>query len=314
MRMGPCENGRNAVSYALRDFGSYTVAGRIHRVLDGAPFEVSFTRSASYLHDPRGHFAVEHAYVQYFIPESRNDAPPIVLVHGGGMHGSVWETTPDGRPGWLNLLVAQGYEVHVLDNVERGRSGFAPDLWEGAPLARSMEQAWSLFRIGPPDGFADRRAFPGTAFPVAAFDAFAQMLVPRWLTTTPLHVTALTAVLQRVGPAIVICHSQGGEIALDALYAQPTSIQGLIAIEPSTRLQEPRPVAHVPMVVCAGSYLNSSPHWESRERDWADWVAQIKACGGHAELVTSGPGHSHLPMLDRGNAACLSACLTALGL
>ena len=122
------------VSYALRDFGSYTVAGRVHTVETGEPREVHFTRSAVHMVDPRGEFAVEHAYVQYFLPERRNGAPPVVLVHGGGMCGSTWETAPDGRPGWVNLLVARGYDVHVLDNVERGRSGFAPGLWPGDPL------------------------------------------------------------------------------------------------------------------------------------------------------------------------------------
>ena len=226
------------MTYALRDFGSYTVAGRVIEVTDGEPREVSFTRAAKYIYDPRGHFAVEHAYVQYYIPQNRNESPPIVLVHGGGMHGGTWETTPDGRPGWLNLLVARGYEVHVLDNVERGRSGFAPGLWEGAPLLRSQEEAWSLFRIGPPEGFAARTPFPGSLFPIEAFDAFARMMVPRWLTTTPLHVEALVALLQRTGPAVVICHSQGGEITLDAAMRVPQLFAGLIAVEPSTVLDD----------------------------------------------------------------------------
>ncbi len=204
------------MSYILRDFGSYTISGRVIEVTEGEPRDVSFTRSASYTYDPRGHFAVEQAYVQYYIPDARNDAPPVVLVHGGGMHGSTWETTPDGRAGWINLLVAQGYEVHVLDNVERGRSGFAPGLWEGDPILRSQEEAWSIFRIGPADGFATRTPFQGSLFPVEAFDAFVRNMVPRWLTTSPLHVKALIELLHNTGPAIVMCHSQGGETALDA--------------------------------------------------------------------------------------------------
>lgn len=120
--------------YSLRDFGSYTVGGRLYEVTDGEPREVRFTRSASYTYDPRGHRAVEHTYVQYFIPAPARDLPPVVLVHGGGMHGSTWETTPDGRPGWLHHLLDLGREVHVVDLVERGRSGFAPDLWAGAPI------------------------------------------------------------------------------------------------------------------------------------------------------------------------------------
>jgi len=104
------------VGYALEDFGSYTIGGRTHQVTVGQPREVNFTQSASYVYDPRGHFSVEHAYVQYFVPKNRNCYPPVLLVHGGGMHGSTWETTPDGRPGWLNQLVSLGFEVHVRDN------------------------------------------------------------------------------------------------------------------------------------------------------------------------------------------------------
>ena len=120
-----------ALTYHLKEFGSYTVGGRLHKVTTGIPKTVHFTRTASFEVDPRGHFAVEQAYVQYFIPENRNAEPPIVFVHGGGMSGSCWDKTPDGRPGWLHLALDRGYEVHVIDNVERGRAGFAPGLWGG---------------------------------------------------------------------------------------------------------------------------------------------------------------------------------------
>ena len=42
----------------------------------------------------------------------------------GGLTGACWETTPDGRPGWLHNFLSAGFAVYVLDNVERGRSGF----------------------------------------------------------------------------------------------------------------------------------------------------------------------------------------------
>ena len=205
------------MSYSLRDFGSYTAGGRVIEVTEGAPYTVQFTRSASFEVDPRGHFAVEHAYVQYFIPEARRDAPPVVLVHGGGMTGSCWETTPDGRKGWLHHLLQMGYEVHVVDAVERGRAGFAPGLWEGEPILRSLEEAWYLFRIGPKEAFARRQPFARQRFPVAKFESFCRSFVPRWLVKTPLQVSGLLAVLNSIGPATVNCHSQGAEVNLDAL-------------------------------------------------------------------------------------------------
>lgn len=304
------------MSYHLSDFGSYTVAGRVHEVTEGEPRDIRFTRSASYLYDPKGHFSVEHAYVQYFVPAKRNGAPPVVLVHGGGMHGSTWETTPDGRPGWLNLLVRLGYETHVLDNVERGRSGFAPGLWDGDPISRSQQEAWTLFRIGSREGFSMRTPFKDGQFPVGAFDAFSRMLVPRWLTTTPLHVAALVAVLRRVGPAIVICHSQGGEISMDAMRQVPGLFAGLIGIEPSTRMSDPETASAVPTVLFAGDHLEIDGHWRERRQIWNDWVATQTQHGGRAVLIRSGhdlrAGHTHMPMLDHGNEECLTACLEAL--
>lgn len=298
--------------YSLQDFGSYCVAGQVVEVTEGTAREVSFTRAAKYIHDPRGHFSVGHAYVQYFVPARRNDAPPVVLVHGGGMHGGTWETTPDGRPGWLHLLIQRGYEVHVLDNVERGRSGFAPGHWDGDPLLRSQEEAWTLFRIGHPENFSTRTPFAGSQFPVQAFDHFARLFVPRWLTTTPLHVRALRAVLARTGPAMIICHSQGGEIAMDAITQAPELCTAFICLEPSTTVTKPDKLRHIPTVIFAGDFLDTAPHWTQRHADWVNWVETLNTIGGRITLVTGEAGHTHFPMFDRDNAQCLNMCLRAI--
>lgn len=304
------------MSLALQDFGSYTVAGRTHQVTEGSPREVQFTRSASYTYDPRGHFSVEHAYVQYFVPAARKPIPPIVLVHGGGMHGSTWETTPDGRPGWLNRLLARGHEVHVLDNVERGRSGFAPGLWDDEPLLRSHEEAWKLFRIGAPEDFSDRRAYDGSRFPVSHFEDFCQRCVPRWLSTTPLHVAALRAVLEKLGEAIILCHSQGGEIAADAMAQSPERVAALIAIEPSTAPPLDARWLQRPTVLVAGDYLDTAAHWNQRYSAWQAWIQSLQNAAVPATLLDVGSGvtvgNSHFPMYDTNSAAVLDAILDAL--
>lgn len=301
------------MTYRLRDFGSYTVGGREHRVTGGEPCEVKFTRHASYIYDPRGHFAVEHAYVQYYVPEHRNSAPPVILVHGGGMHGSTWETTPDGRPGWINLLVAQGYEVHVIDNVERGRSGFAPGLWDGTPVLRSQEEAWSLFRIGPADGFASRRPFDPGLFPAEAFANLARSLVPRWFTTTPLHVSALVALLHRIGPATVICHSQGGEITFDAQAQVPGLVAGIVALEPSGLPASLEPLVQTPLCLCFGDHLDVSEQWLKLEAAWTTLIDGLQRLGALAIQCSPGKGlgagNSHMLMMDRNNADVLAAVM-----
>ena len=303
-----------AVTYRLRDFGSYTAGGRVLRVTEGAPQRVNFTRSTSYEIDPRGHYAIEHAYVQYFVPETRRPGPPVLLVHGGGMSGSCWETTPDGRPGWLHLLLTKGYEVHVIDNVERGRAGFAPGVWDGQPVLRTLEEAWALFRIGPREGFRTRTAYPGQRFPVDHFDSFARTFVPRWLTTSPLQVAALVAVLERTGPALVICHSQGAELAFDAHRKAPHLFRGIIALEPSGLPNAGQDLTDIPVVLCTGDHLDNEPLWIDRKEAWVRFIAQRASDGGAASLLTSddlGAGNSHMLMMDANCGPVLDRSLHA---
>lgn len=306
------------MSCTLSDFGSYTVGGRMLAVSEGEPFDIQFTRDSRHRYDPRGTFAVEHAYVQFFVPEPRRRGPPFVLVHGGGMHGSTWETTPDGRDGWLSSLLRKGFEVHVVDNVERGRSGFAPGLWEGAPILRSMEEAWSLFRLGRPENFAHRQAFPGQKFPIDCHEELARRFVPRWLSTSGLHVAALTAVLERTGPAHVICHSQGGEITFDAAAARPDLFCSLIAVEPSAVAENPEPFLSFPTVLPHGDYLDCDQRWVDRLGDWQCMAAQFAEAGVVIDIVDTAaavaPGGSHLLMMDHHNIQCLDACLDVLSL
>jgi pimeloyl-ACP methyl ester carboxylesterase len=231
------------------------------------------------------------------VPEGRNAEPPVVLVHGGGMSGSCWETTPDGRPGWLHLLLTQGYEVHVVDNVERGRSGFAPGLWEGEPLLRSMEEAWVLFRIGPKDGFASRTPFEGQKFPVAHFEAFARIFVPRWLGTTSLHTSALLAVLRKTGPAIVVCHSQGGEIAFDAHAQAPKLFDRIVALEPSGFPHTAETLGDMKLTLVTGDFLDTAPHWIRRAERWRSLAAN-SANVTLMDKATLTRGNSHMLMMD----------------
>lgn len=45
---------------------------------------------------------------------------PLLLWHGGGMTGKSYETTPDGRPGWLSYFIRSGWKTYLSDAVERG--------------------------------------------------------------------------------------------------------------------------------------------------------------------------------------------------
>ena len=301
------------VTYTLSDFGSYTAGGRTHHVTDGKPRTVQFrarcpmtsTRAApSRSSTPTSSITCLRHAIRH---------PPLFWSTAAGMCGSCWETTPDGRPGWLHLLLQQGYEVHVLDNVERGRAGFVPGLWEGGPVLRSIEEAWTLMRIGDTENFAARRPFEGQKFPVDSLEALARRFVPRWFSTTGLQAAALRAVLARTGPATVICHSQGSEAVFDALSADPQLAVAVVALEPSSDHDPRGPLADLPMVLVSGGFLDTTEFWQARRAAWRQSARNTRGRTGLLETDAEiGPGHSHMLMMDRDNDMLLDLCLARL--
>ena len=75
----------------------------------------------------------QQMYVEYMIPTQVRYPFPVVLVHGGGGQGTDWMGTPDGRPGWFQYLVQEGYKVYVVDRPGHGRSPLHPDLHGAFP-------------------------------------------------------------------------------------------------------------------------------------------------------------------------------------
>ena len=88
----------------------------------------------------------QQMYVEYMIPTQVRHPFPVVLVHGGGGQGTDWMFTPDGRPGWFQYLVQEGYKVYVVDRPGHGRSPIHPDL-HGAfpPTAMVLESLAGRF-------------------------------------------------------------------------------------------------------------------------------------------------------------------------
>jgi pimeloyl-ACP methyl ester carboxylesterase len=73
----------------------------------------------------------QQMYVEYMVPAVVRHPFPVVLVHGGGGQGTDWMGTPDGRPGWFQYLVQEGFKVYVVDRPGHGRSPLHPELHGG---------------------------------------------------------------------------------------------------------------------------------------------------------------------------------------
>ena len=64
-------------------------------------------------------------YVEIRIPARQTHRYPIVMVHGGSMSGTNFTGTPDGREGWAQYFLKQGYAVYVVDQPGSVRSAVA---------------------------------------------------------------------------------------------------------------------------------------------------------------------------------------------
>ena len=67
-------------------------------------------------------------FAEWEAPQEVTRPYPIVLVHGGGFQGTEWLDTPDGRPGWMQRLVEEGYATVVVDRPGHGRSPLHTDI------------------------------------------------------------------------------------------------------------------------------------------------------------------------------------------
>ena len=225
----------------LRGMGSFHVGGRVAEV-SGKPVRMIVRQPGGPQTklDPNGQYMVEQMYVQYFLPKQRKGKLPLLMWHGGGLTGVTYESTPDGREGWLNMFVRKGWDVYVSDAVERGRAGFAsPDVWPSEPTFLTYADPFERFRIGDGEGSwnpdpAKRKVLPGSQFPVEAYDNYMKQSVPRWLSTDDAIIAAYVALVDKVCPCVLLLHSQGGAFGFKVAEQRPDKVKAIVAVESAT--------------------------------------------------------------------------------
>ena len=63
-------------------------------------------------------------YVEVLRPPRVTKRYPLVFFHGAGQTATNWISTPDGRAGWADYFLSQGYVVYLVDQPARGRSAW----------------------------------------------------------------------------------------------------------------------------------------------------------------------------------------------
>ncbi|MDP9899099.1 alpha/beta fold hydrolase [Variovorax ginsengisoli] len=265
-------------------------------VLNGAPREVN----------PNGHHVYGQMYAQHFKLASPRHSLPVLLWHGGGMTGATWETTPDGRPGWLWRFLEAGYDVFCCDAAERGRASFAmsPHIYREPPVFRTAEEGWKTFRLGlryAADS-AERHVFPGQRFPVACFDEFTKQWVPRWPAHEAMILQAYEALVERVGECIVVAHSQGAGFAVEIARRRPELVRRVVAVEPGG-MPDALPSRGLPphLVVWGDHIVPSGSHWMGYRKQADNYFAVVAETSDITTLDLPAKGirgNSHFPMMD----------------
>jgi pimeloyl-ACP methyl ester carboxylesterase len=302
-------------SAAASETGPLTIASQGSFFIGGQDVK-SDTLSLLPAFDSAGTITVNQMYVRYQIPVAAKQAP-VVFIHGCCLTGKTWETTPDGRMGWDEQFVRQGFPTYVIDQASRGRSAANPSAIVAVKGGRAQpdalpqiigaghEGAWAIFRFGPkyPD------VFPGMQFPLEAQEEFWKQMVPDWaygLPTPNPTVPALSKLAQKLGSAVLVSHSQSGIYPFQTAALDRAGIAGIVSIEPAAcpdAKQDMAPYKGLPILVLWGDYVEKSPRWAPRLTACREFVKAANQAGGKAEMVVLNdvgfPGASHMLMQDK---------------
>lgn len=288
-------------------------------------------------------FKIDHMYVQYQIPQHARRFP-LVMIHGASATGSFWESTPDGREGYQTIFLRRGFAVYVVDFPRRGKAGFPSfNGTLGALLDKQVipnrtnrlsdQMAFTVVRLGP----EYLEYFPNTQFPKAGLDQFFKKLIPRVTDDENVVADALAALLERIGPAILVSHSQSGRFACLAAIRSP-NVKAIVDYEGSNQPfpagQAPAPLpaydgflvgpgapvplkdflklTKIPIQIVVGDNIPSSPQpnllLETHRLQLIfkkQFVETVNRYGGDASLLRLPDvgiyGNTHAPFLDLNN-------------
>ncbi len=183
---------------------------------------------------------VGHMYVEFMEPARKTRSYPIIFVHGGLRTGTNFTSTLDGKEGWAQYFVRQGYTVYIVDQVGRGRSpiidkAYGPSRMGDAAGVQKRYAQEEKFKLWP-------QAHLHTPWPgggemdspwVMALSASQAVEIASFRKQQELNRDALVALVDKVGPSIILGHSQAGAFLWPVADARPDKIKAILAVEPN---------------------------------------------------------------------------------
>ena len=264
----------------------------------------------------------DHVYAFYQVPVNARTLP-VVMWHGAGQFSKTWETTPDGREGFQNVFLRRGFATYLIDQPRRGGAGRS--MVEATLKPSPDEQLWfNQFRVGIWPSY-----FEGVQFSrePEALNQYFRAMTPN---TGPFDMevvsNGVSALFDKIGPAILFTHSQGGGPGWLTAIKNP-NVKAIVAFEPGSNfifpvgevppdmpsafdtlsgvpvpLSDFRKLTRIPIIVFYGDNIPARPtklpaqdSWRVRLEMARLWRDAVNRHGGDVTLI-------HLPEIGiRGN-------------
>lgn len=182
---------------------------------------------------------VNQIYVEKLIPSKPTQEHPLVFMHGTGQTATNFLDTPDGRTGWASFFLSYGYTIYLSDQPSRGRSPWLSTT--GTMASSSTALIEQLFTSPSSHGIWPQSKLH-TQWPGAGkvgdpiFDAFYASQVQYQadnIISEEENAKAYTALLDKIGPAHVIAHSQAGAYGWRVGDLRPQLVKSIVALEPA---------------------------------------------------------------------------------
>lgn len=293
----------------------------------------SFAIGGTVIVDENGHkHHGDHGYVFYQKPVQPRKLP-VVFLHGIYEASKTWESTSDGRKGFQNIFLRNGFSTYNLTHPRRGNAGRSQVVAEVKPTFD--EESWyTKWRIGIYPDYFDGVQFPCDS---ASLDQFMRQMTPNiGAIDFDVNIAAIDALFDKLGGAIMVAHSQGVMHTWKAM-PQTTNIKAVVALEgggffsfptdgerPTTGVKEGveyimvqpdtfQTFTSVPMLLIYGDNIPTTPSaipeldiWRERLSLAKQWAAAVNARGGDVTLIHLPDidihGNTHFPMQDLNNA------------
>lgn len=266
----------------------------------------------------------DHADVWYQIPVHPKHTS-MVFLHGYGQSRRSWQTTSDGREGFSNIFLREGYSIYMVDQPGRGEAGQTCK-----PLAISTapdDQTWfTQFRIGKYPNYYEGVQFPKDSISI---DQFFRMMTPNTGSIDEeTLVKSLSEVLKKSGDAILFTHSAGGSPGWKTAI-QNEKVKAIIAIEPgafsfpegkvpegnrggSIPMNQFMKLTRIPILIYYGDFIPKEKTTTYSQNFWREvlisakeWAKLLNESGGDVTVIHLPDiginGNTHFIMSDLNN-------------